>query len=457
MTRAGFDWSQRKGAAFGIRWPAISRMFPATIEALARKLEDTQWLTTAEIEAHQHAQLCTLAGHFAEKLPGFRAMLEQAGVPANELSSRDALRKLPLLSRRGLQQLQGVATEGLPPGHEPVQTVQTSGSTGEPVVVRKTILNSLMWRALTLRELFWHQPRFDRRYSIIRATNGSYQIAQDWGPPMSHLFATGPAQMIPITADIAQQVKWLREFRPHILLVYPNVLDAIEQMCRRDGVELPGLEMIFSVSETLSPRIREAAARTFGARISDNYSSQELGVIAMQCPDSGLYHTMDESVIVEVIGDDGHVCKPGEIGRVVITDLQNYATPLFRYDIGDYAEASVPCSCGRGLHTLKRVVGRERNLILMPDGTRHWPLVGFAKFREVAPVVQYQMVQDRRDSIEMRLVTERAPTAEEEEALRKVVREALGYPFEIRFSYFRSTIPRGPNGKFDEFVCLVQS
>jgi len=28
-------------------------------------------------------------------------------------------------------------------------------------------------------------------------------------------------------------------------------------------------------------------------------------------------------------------CAPGEIGRVVVTPLHNFAMPLFRYDIGD--------------------------------------------------------------------------------------------------------------------------
>jgi phenylacetate-CoA ligase len=164
---------------------------------------------------------------------------------------------------------------------------------------------------------------------------------------------------------------------------------------------------------------------------------------------------MAENLIVEILGPDGAQAGAGETGRLTITDLRNYATPLIRYDIGDYAEVGPPCSCGRSLPTLRRVLGRERNLILMPDGTRHWPLVGFHKFREIAPIVQYQFIQDSRESIEMRLVVERMLDDAEESALRALVQTALGFDFAIRFVYFDGEIPAAPGGKFEEFVCQL--
>lgn len=452
--RRGFDWSQPKTTA-GLS-PAQAS-FARSVAELTRRLEATQWLATAEIEAMQFKQLHLAAKHFAASDWPFRDKLKAAGVEVDDLEDADTLRKLPLLRRRELLEPCGVPDDRLPRGHVPTGTMSTSGSTGEPVVVRKTAINMHFWHALTMRELFWHQTPFTQRFSAIRANNPHYGELVDWGTPVSSLFATGTAQMIPITADIAQQLEWLYRFKPNALLVYPNVLGALEQMCRRDRIQLDGLRLIRTVGETLLPDAREAAAATFNARVVDNYSSQEVGVIAVQCPDSALYHTMDESLIVEVIGDDGHACTAGEVGRVVLTDLRNAATPLFRYDIGDYAEVGPPCPCGRGLKTLTRIMGRERNLILMPDGTRHWPLVGFSKFRSVAPVLQYQLVQNERDAIEVRLVAEPALTAEQEAALGSVIQNALGHPFALRFVYFEGSLPKDPTGKFEEFVCRGQS
>jgi phenylacetate-CoA ligase len=107
------------------------------------------------------------------------------------------------------------------------------------------------------------------------------------------------------------------------------------------------------------------------------------------------------------------------------------------------------------LPTLRRIVGRERNLIVKPDGSRHWPMVGFARFREVAPVSQYQLIQESPLMIEVRLVCERPPTPAEEEALRDVILASLGFPFALRFSYFPDRIPPSASGKYEEFICRV--
>jgi phenylacetate-CoA ligase len=209
------------------------------------------------------------------------------------------------------------------------------------------------------------------------------------------------------------------------------------------------------VGETLSPHTRDAARERWGVGVVDTYSSQELGTIAVQCPDSRLYHVMAETLIVEVLNGEGLACRPGEMGRLVVTDFRNFATPLIRYDIGDFAEAGPPCPCGRGLPTLSRVYGRERNLIRMPDGTRHWPFIGAVKFRELPAIQQFQFIQDGRETIELRLVTRHALSAEEESDLTLRVQGALGFAFCVRFTYFADRLPMGARGKFEEFVCRM--
>ena len=104
------------------------------------------------------------------------------------------------------------------------------------------------------------------------------------------------------------------------------------------------------------------------------YSSQEFGYIALQCPDAHTYHVQSEAVYVEILDGPGGPCRPGEVGRVVISTLHNYATPLLRYEMGDYAETGGDCVCGRTLPVLNRIVGRERNMWIMPNGQRMWPV-----------------------------------------------------------------------------------
>jgi phenylacetate-CoA ligase len=302
---------------------------------------------------------------------------------------------------------------------------------------------------------------FAGKLAAIRITGGRAGapphglVYPDWGPPVATAFRTGPSTVIDLATGVAGQAAWLRHHEPDYLLAYPSVLAALIEHCSRHGQRPARLKSVKTLGETVAPALRAACRGAWNVPVHDSYSSQELGYIAAECPASGLYHVMAESVLVEVLRADGTPCGPGETGRLVVTRLHGFATPLIRYDLGDHAEAGGPCPCGRGLPTLARVLGRTRNLVALPTGERRWPLVGFARYREIAPVRQYQLVQEALDEIAVRLVVERPLTAAEERALAAVIHESLGHPFRLRFEYFADAIPRGPGGKFEEFVSRV--
>jgi phenylacetate-CoA ligase len=305
-----------------------------------------------------------------------------------------------------------------------------------------------------LREHLWQRRDFGGTLAVIRANlKGNTRDWPTWGPPASLLFETGPSHALAIATDVARQVEWLRSVDPDYLLVYPTNLSALLDQFERRGLRLPRLRQIRTIAETLTPAIRETAQRVFGAGIADTYSSEEVGIIALQCPQSGVYHVMAESLIVEVLDEQGEACVAGQVGRVVVTDLHNFATPLVRYDLGDYAEMADPCPCGRGLPALKRIVGRSRNMVRLPDGRSFWPLVGYHRYAEIAPIRQFQLVQRERETIEVRLVSAAPVTAEQEQRLGDIIREGLDFPFQLYFTYFPQEIPRGPGGKFEEFIC----
>ena len=191
-------------------------------------------------------------------------------------------------------------------------------------------------------------------------------------------------------------------------------------------------------------------------RCTDLYSANEVGYIAFRCREQGALHVQSESLLVEVLDDAGQPCAPGETGRVVVTSLHNLATPLLRYEIGDYAEVGAPCKCGRGLPVLARVQGRVRNLVRTPDGRRYWP-VSLGRIRTVTPIIQAQFVQTALDTVELRVVCSRALSPEETADAVVKTRQALGYPVR-RAASCPWTRSRGARpGKFEEFLSLVDT
>ena len=131
--------------------------------------------------------------------------------------------------------------------------------------------------------------------------------------------------------------------------------------------------------------------------------------------------------------------------------------PLIRYEIGDYAEVGGPCPCGRGLPVLNRILGRYRNLVTLPDGTRQWPRLGYeSKLQDIAPIELMQIVQRELDAMDVRLVMPRPLLDSEQAALTQFIRRNFGYEFRLRFEYV-DTIRNPANGKIEQFISQITS
>ena len=446
-------------------WPSFQKQ---TLPALLDGLKVSQWWTAADLAAAQQPQLAWLVDWAANQVPHYQAadwtrpaardLAAAAGDPARFAA---LWRQLPLLTKPELRALgPRVNARTLPPGHAPVGVLHTSGSTGIPVEVRSTTPTRLIWDALTVREHLWWRRDFTRRMGVIRfrkwdqrETDG--QVRPGWGAPVALLFRSGPSSAMHIGKSVDELADWLVRFDPTYLLAYPSIMDPLMDAVAARGGKPPSLEEVRLISEPVDPELRERLATEWQARCTDLYSANEVGYIAFRCREHGTLHAQSESVLVEVLDDAGQPCEPGATGRVVVTSLHNLATPLLRYEIGDYAEVAPPCPCGRGLPALARIQGRVRNLVRTPDGRRYWP-VALGRVRRIPALIQAQFVQTALDTVELRCVLS-APLDEAGlEDAKTQARMALGYRFNIVVVPVEE-IPRGPTGKFEEFLSLLDA
>ncbi len=440
----------------GIVWPPVPVGDAATIATLVVSLQASERLPLAAIEAGQGAQLGRLAAHHARHSPAFAARLAAAGMTAASLDSVEGLRELPTLSRQALQAAgNAFFAAQVPTSHLPIAEVTTSGSTGEPVKMRKTEVGRLFWAACTIRDHLWHGRDFAGRLTSIRPTNPNIEM-ENWGFPVADLFETGAAQAMPGTTGIDEQLANIDRFQPEHLLCFPSNLKALaDRWAARPQGRPASIRHVRTIGAMLSVDLRQRLGALLGLPIEDNYSSQEAGIVALQCPQGELYHTMAESLVVEVLAEDGRACAEGETGRVVVTDLHNFAAPLLRYDIGDYAEVGGVCACGRTLPTFRHVLGRKRNLLVKADGSRFLPRAGFETFDQIAPIQQYQVIQHALDDIEFKLVSAAELSQAQEDALADTLRTALGFAGRIRVAQSRVRLPDSIAGKYEDFVCKI--
>ena len=408
-----------------------------------QKIEDAQWFTPERIRSIQYKELRQLVNHHKEQSPWYSNLMKDK-------------QRIPIITKKDIQDAgEDFFSVNIPKVHLPVSSVKTSGSTGEPLEIKTTIYTSMFYSAYTLRASVWEKSHLTpMKMSVSKANIHEYIEADTWQSIISKFFKTGKMQGIPLTTDVSEQNRLITQFQPNLLMTYPNNLRALCELWR-DNYPLTELKIIKTMGETCNDDLRVFVKEVTGLDITDMYSSQELGTIAIQCPESKLYHTMDENLIVEILDDNDQECLEGEIGRVVITDLHNAVSPLIRYQIGDYAMRGGKCSCGRGLKTISHILGRNRNLLVHPDGRKNWPLVGFYKFMNVTKVRRFQFIQHDLENIELRVATDHEMTEEERTKFIAIGHEFMGPEFNINLVHYLGDLPPNKNGKYEDFISYI--
>jgi phenylacetate-CoA ligase len=432
----------------GMVWPALPGAEGARLLALQYQFAQSERWSPAELREAQFAQLTQLLHHAKSTVPFYRERL--VGIAADRPLDAAAFARIPLLRRQDIQDnFEALVSRAVPPDHGAVQEGNTSGSTGRPIRFMATALTEVFWHAFTLREHLWQHRDFSGKLAAIRArvTPGA---SPGWGASTASVFRTGPSEMCNTERPIAEQAQWLMQQNPDYLISVASNVQELARYCGQRGLRPSRLCEVRTYGEALHPDARAEIRAAWGVPVTDMYSCREAGYLALQCPAHEHYHVQAEGIYLELLDDHGQPCAPGTLGRVVITVLHNFATPLIRYDIGDYAEAGEPCDCGRNLPVIRRIVGRVRNMLRLPGGGMRHPRFGEAQFGSIAPVRQFQVVQKTLQDIEVALVVARPLTAAEEDTLRALILKNLAQPFTLSFVY-RDDIPRSAGGKYEDF------
>jgi phenylacetate-CoA ligase len=122
---------------------------------------------------------------------------------------------------------------------------------------------------------------------------------------------------------------------------------------------------------------------------------------------------MNEDEVICEIMNENRPAMPGEIGDIVLTDLQNQAMPLIRYRIHDRGRIlSEPCGCGRTFSLMLPVAGRASEYIQLPDGEKISPYRFTTAIEQFKGLLQYQLTQQSETDIAVNVITDDKTGAE---------------------------------------------
>ncbi len=204
------------------------------------------------------------------------------------------------------------------------------------------------------------------------------------------------------------------------------------------------VKSITPISEAMPPEVRKQLKRQFDCTVSSVYGAEEFGTIGVQMKGEDPYYMDTSGVYLEVLKmEEDTPAADGELGRLVITDLYNYAFPLIRYENGDVVVRKTEKIQGGGYRQFfTRIYGRRSDLLYDTEGEPVSPFLITNKMWGIKNISQWKFIQTGEKSYRFVINGEQA----DEAYIRSLISEELGKDAEISFSYV-DEIPVLSSGK----------
>ena len=427
-------------------WVQKRQRCGAHFERYMKSLAETQWLPKQELEERQFQKTRAFLIHAAQHSIYWRNLFRSRGFRPEQMQSLSDLRVLPILDKNTTRNhTKEIICDDL--RSFKIRTLRTSGTTGHGLQLVES------------SECF--QREFAFRVSAY--SWGGIKLGSRWafcaGHPVAHHDRKTPPFWVNDYANnwlllssyhltesnLPHYISKLQKFRPDMLGGYPTSIYLLALANRHLGGKVRP-RAVFTSSETLFDHQRKTIEESFGCKVFTYYGNAERSAFIAEC-EHGSYHLRSEHSYVEFLDDNDRPVPSGSEGRMICTAFGNYAMPLIRYDIGDVAVLSTrqTCECGRSGPFVDRIIGRTDDYIVTPDG-RFAARLGHL-FHEATKVRMAQIIQDKIESITIRIVREPGYQTEDEQRILKEARKRLGNEIAIGFDYV-SDIPRTKNGKF---------
>lgn len=231
------------------------------------------------------------------------------------------------------------------------------------------------------------------------------------------------------------------------LLGFASAFEMISQYLEKHNMFIKDLDITAAIanSEYLNAYTKTTLAKHLNTTVLSRYSSEEIGIVAHQTLKSPNSFVLNHaSYCIEVLNmNDDTAVKPGEFGRIVVTDLFNYAMPVIRYDTGDIAKLGLN---ENGITELEQIEGRQMDVIHDSNGELVSSFMVYTKFYKYYSLLkQYQFIQQGEKSYEVKLNL-RGEHFEYEDELIADIKSDFGKDAKVTITYVNE-IPPLSSGK----------
>lgn len=421
---------------------------PLSFVRYARSMENNQWMSPEQLHRVRTAKLERLLSHATAHCSFYR---ETLGTPLRRLGAirhLEAITDLPMITRSDVREhLDGMVDATRDRGA--LERRSTGGTTGVPMPFYVDGDYCLHQRALVAR-VYRTAGRNPFTPTVLVA--GSPIDSTAWTTAAAsarhRLRRTTVVPAFELTLDgLGRLADLLERKRPRFLIAYANALSLLARYCRSERRKLT-VPAVIPLAELVTAAHREAFQSELGAETFELYGAREANGLAVECPRHAGLHIQEDSYVLEIVRGESPV-PDGEVGEIVITDLENMAMPLIRYRIGDLGtRLPTPCGCGRVFSLMEVTHGRSLDVIVTKSGSllpgEFFPHL----FKEVdRDVERFHVRQRSLDLVEVDMVVREGTGGDLEAYLGKKIRERLGPDVRLDFRRVRDLQP-GPSGKY---------
>jgi phenylacetate-CoA ligase len=398
--------------------------------------------------ARQNVMLRRIITHAVATVPYYRDMFGRLKLSASDICTSDDLQRLPILTKALIREQQDrLKSEAY--RDQPTIAKNTSGSTGVPLQIALDS-DGLAWkRAATIVADEWSGWRRGQRIARVWGDPGySASKFKSWVRKTLFDRAIQLNTLRMTESDIIAFARQLTRLQPSLIFGHAHSVALLASVI--DDHDLPRCQPdgIITTAMVLHDYQRKLIETVFSCSVTNRYGCEEVSLIACECSTHRGLHVNDQSVFVEILDGD-KLAAFGKPGRVVITDLSNFAMPLLRYEVGDVASwAAGSCACGRGSARLASVEGREADYVVTASGEYISGISLTDNFATLVPgVSQLQIVQETIERFCFRIVRGREFSADSEPRIASLVRRYFG-PTAMFRCEFVDKIPQESSGKY---------
>lgn len=322
-----------------------------------KKEDFLQKSTSTELSRFNLEQRKLLLIHSYKQSAYYKRILDSCDFDIDTFETEEQFRKIPITTRDNIR-LNFKAIKARNSSFKNSYEISTSGTTGKPLVLlhdKRFFMAPLQWRLLK----WWGLNPYENKAFIYRYPRNLVKKIVNtmlWWPT-SRIFLAGTEMN---QASMRKFAGKINKIKPNLLQGYVDVVYEFALFLLDNNIAIHPPKAVWVTAGPLFKYQRKVMELVFKAPVYDQYGCTEVMMISAECKEQNGLHVMTDTVFVEILDSNNQPVPKGTWGKIVLTDLTNYAFPIIRYEIGDYGSLlEFECKCGIKLPLMDSVMVRK--------------------------------------------------------------------------------------------------